>query len=101
MRHVQRSLNLLIVSYPMSGTASTQQRMRWMRVPSYCGALWASIRYLLIGFLSGVYLLYGWSYAVVPNQGRLPPLTFLRPIRTEHVAIGGRPLTVILVEPTQ
>ncbi len=39
---------------------------RWMRVPSYCGALWASIRYLLIGFLCGVYLLYGSSYAVVP-----------------------------------
>ena len=39
----------------------------WLHVPSYCSALWSSIRYLLIGFLCGIYLLYGWTYAIAPG----------------------------------
>jgi len=38
-----------------------------LRLPSHCGALWSSLRWLSIGFLCGLYLLNGWSFAVLPG----------------------------------
>eukprot|EP00854_Cymbomonas_tetramitiformis_P025234 gene25234-30801_t len=40
---------------------------RWLRIPNYCHALWSSIRYLILGFLCAIYLLYGWSYLIAPS----------------------------------
>ena len=38
-----------------------------LRIPSHCGALWSSIRWLSLGLLCGIYLLNGWTYVVIPT----------------------------------